>query len=84
MEHLEPNTPDYFLKAKINYFGRIKRHQIFEKLILSEGKMKGQRNRGRSKRYWEKELENWMGARVWRVGRTAEDRLMYGRNFLQV
>ena len=29
------------------------------------------------KRYWEKEVVGWMGASVWRVGRTAEDRLMY-------
>ena len=50
----------FFKKQKLSYFGRIKRHQILEKLILEE-KMKGQRNRGRSKRYWEKDLEDWMG-----------------------
>ena len=30
--------------------------------------------------YWEKGAEDWMGASVWRLGRTAEDRLMYGRS----
>ena len=25
---------------------------------------------------WEKDVEDWIGASVWRVGRTAEDRLM--------
>ena len=33
-----------------------------------------------TKRSWEKDVEDWMGASVWRVGRTAEDRLMYGRS----
>ena len=44
---------------------------------MIERKVKGQRNRGRPKRSWEKDVEEWMGARV---GRTAEDRLMYGRS----
>ena len=42
--------------------------------------MKGKRNRGRPKRSWEKDVEDWMGVSVWRVGRTAEDRLMYRRS----
>ena len=46
-----------------------------DKLIL-EGKVE---TRGRPKRYWEKDVKDWMGASVWRMGRTAEDRLMYGR-----
>ena len=25
-------------------------------------------------------MEDWIGASVWKVGRTAEDRLMYGRS----
>ena len=25
---------------------------------------------------WENDVEDWMGASVWRVGRTAEDQLM--------
>ena len=53
--------------------------KTLEKLILEE-KVTGQRNRGRPKRSWEKDVEDWMGASVWRVGRTAEDRLMYGRS----
>ena len=36
--------------------------------------------RGRPTRYWEKDVEDWMGASVWGVGRTAEDRLAYGRS----
>ena len=32
------------------------------------------------KRSWEKDVEDWMGASVWRVGRTAEARLIYGRS----
>ena len=57
--------------------------QILQKLIL-EGKGVGQRNRGRPERLWEngKDVEDWMGggASVWRMGRTAEDRLMYRRS----
>ena len=41
--------------------------------------MKCQTNIGGPKRYWEKDVEDWMGASVWRFGRTAEDRLMYER-----
>ena len=42
--------------------------------------MKSQRNRGRPNRSWEKDVEAWMGASVWRVGRTEEYRLMYRRS----
>ena len=35
-----------------------------------------ERNGGRPKRSWEKDLEDW----IWRLGRTAEYRLMYGRS----
>ena len=37
--------------------------------------MKGKKTRRRTKRSSEKGLEDWMGAGVWRVVRTAEDRL---------
>ena len=47
---------------------------------MLEGKVKVQRNRGISNRYWEKDVEDWMRASVWRVGRTAEDRRMYIRS----
>ena len=57
----------------------IERHQTLEKLIL-EGKVKDQRNRGRPKRSWEKDVKNWMEARVWIMGQAAEDRLMYRRS----
>ena len=52
--------------------------------LVLKGKVKGQRNRGRPKRSWEKDVEDWMGASVWRVGRTAEDRLMYIRSIKAV
>ena len=42
--------------------------------------VKGQRNRERPKRSWEKDVEDWMEASVWRVEQTAEYRLMYGRS----
>ena len=45
---------------------------MLDKLIL-EGKVKGQRNRGRPKRHWAKDVEDWMGANVWRVEQMAED-----------
>ena len=48
-----------------------------DKLILGS-KVKGHRNRGRPKRSLEKDVDDWMGASVWRMGRTAEYRLMYG------
>ena len=56
----------------LNYFRHIQIHQTLEKLIL-EGKVKGRRNRGRSNRCWEKDVEDWMRASVWREGRTADD-----------
>ena len=64
---------------KLSYFGHVKRHQTLEKLIL-EGKVKGQRNRAMQKISCEKDVEDWMRASVLRVGRTAEDRLIYGRS----
>ena len=42
--------------------------------------MKGQRNRRRPTIYMEKDVKYWMEANVWREGRIAEDRLMYGRS----
>ena len=33
----------------------------------------GTNSRGRPKRSWEKDVEDWMGASVWRVGRIAEE-----------
>ena len=33
----------------------------------------GTNSRERPKRSWEKDVEDWMGASVWRVGRTAEE-----------
>ena len=54
---------NFIKKQKLSYFGHIKRHQTLGKFIL-EGKEKGQRNRGRPKRYWEKDVEDWMGASV--------------------
>ena len=63
----------------IKHFRHIKRHQTREKLIL-EVKVKGQRNRGRPTRTWEKDVEEWMGLSVWRVGRTADGRLMDTRS----
>ena len=47
---------------------RATRHQT-----ILQGKVKGQRNRRRPKRYWEKDVDDWMGASVWRVERTVED-----------
>ena len=41
------------------------------------GRQKKQRNRNRS---WEKDVKDWMGASVWRSGRTTEDRLMLRRS----
>ena len=48
--------------------------------LILEGKVTGQRSRGRPKTYWEKDLEDWVGASAWRVGRTAEDRLTHSRS----
>ena len=53
--------------------------KTLEKLIL-EGKTKGQRNRRMPNRSCEKDVEDWMGASVWRLGRTAEERLVCGRS----
>ena len=44
----------------LSYFAHMKRHPTQEKLIL-EGKVESQRNRGWPHRYWEKDVEDWMG-----------------------
>ena len=62
------NTPNlnFIKKQKLSSFGHIKRHQTLVKLILEwKVKLKGQGKRGRPKRYWEKDVEDWMGASVW-------------------
>ena len=41
----------------IKNFGHIKRHRTRDKLMLE---VKGQRNRGRPRRTWEKDVEDWM------------------------
>ena len=46
-----------------------------EKLIPGEEEI----NRGKLKRSREKKLEDWIGASVWRVGRTAQNRVKYRR-----
>ena len=69
---------NFIPKQKLSYFRHIKRHQTLVKLML-EGKAKRQRNTGRPKWSSEKDVDDWMGASVWRVGRTVEDRLMYRR-----
>ena len=52
--HLE--HPELYLKKKKSYFEHIKGHQTLEKLIL-ERNLKGQRNRGRPKIHWEKDVK---------------------------
>ena len=42
---------------------------------ILEGKVEGERNRGRPNIYLEKDVEDWMEASFWRVGGTADDRL---------
>ena len=46
--------------------------------VSNNYKAKGQRNKGRPKRYWQRDQKDWVGESVglWRVGRTAEVRLM--------
>ena len=59
------------LKSKtLRYCGRMERLQTLEKLTL-QIKVKCQRNRGRPNIYWETDVEDWMGASVWRSCRSA-------------
>ena len=48
---------NFIKKQKLCYLGHIKRHQTLEKLIL-QGKVKGQRNRGRPNISWEKDVDD--------------------------
>ena len=68
---------NFIKKQQLSYFGHVKRHKTLEKLILV-GNVKGQRNTEGPKRSWEKDAEDWIGASVWRVGRTAEEILGEG------
>ena len=63
-------------KQKLGYFGHIKRHDTLEKTIL-EGKLEGRRGRGRPRRSWDKNVEEWLGESVADAGRLAQNRHKY-------
>ena len=75
--HLEHSWALNFMKKQtLSYFGKYTKHWRNEYL-----KERWKANEtGRPNRSWEKDVEDWMGASVWRVGRTAGHRLMYRRS----
>ena len=48
---------------KVRYFGHVKRYDSLEKSIL-EGMVEGKRGRGRPRRKWEDDIEEWLGVSV--------------------
>ena len=63
---ITPGTQLNFFKNKNYVSSDTLSHQTMEKLII-EGKMEGQRKRGRLKISWEMDVEDWMRVNVWTV-----------------
>ena len=71
---IEPNFLIKFVKSqKLRYFGHVKRHDSLEKLVL-EGMVEGKRGRGRPRRKWGDDIEEWLGVSVAASGRLAQNR----------
>ena len=66
----------HILKLKLRYFGHIKRHEGLGKTIL-EGKIAGNRSRGRPRKQWEKDIQQALGMTITEAGRLAMDRYKY-------
>ena len=58
---------------KLNVFGHLTRHDRLEKMIIQE-RMEGVRSRGRLRRTWDIDIQEWTGDNLGEASRLAEDR----------
>ena len=66
----------HYKKQKLSYFGHIKRHSTLEKTIL-EGRIEGRRKRGRPRRRWVDDIQEWLQMSVVKAGELAQNRDAY-------
>ena len=66
----------HYKKQKLSYFGHIKRHSTLEKTIL-EGRIEGRRKRGRPRRRWVDDIQEWLQMSVVKAGELAQNRDVY-------
>ena len=72
--HIQPNwLPNTAKRRKLQYFGRIKRHDGLEKHKM-EASIQGRRGRGRPARRWLDDIRSWMGASATEIVRKAQER----------
>ena len=69
----------FIKQQKLRYFGHLKRHDSLQRNVM-EGMVEGKRRRGRPKRTWEDDIEEWMGTSVSEVGRLAQNRAQYRKS----
>ena len=69
----------HYKKQKLSYFGHMKRHNTLERTIL-EGKVEGKRSRGKPRRRWQDDIQEWMQMSVTKAGRLAQDRDVYRKH----
>ena len=58
---------------KLRFFGHIMRHDSLEKAII-QGKVEGMRGRGRPRRAWYSDIEEWVGCSLHRASQLSERR----------
>ena len=67
---------NFVKKQKLKYFGHVSRHDSLEKLIL-QGRVEGSRSRGRPRRKWTDDIQDWLSEDIGDVARMAEDRQLF-------
>ena len=61
------------MKRKLTFFGHVSRHGSLEKCII-QGSMEGRRRRGRPRRMWQKDIEEWTERSLPEASQAAQQR----------
>ena len=69
----------HYKKQKLSYFGHLKRHDTLERTIL-EGRIEGRGKRGRLRRRWVDDIQEWLQMSVVKAGGLALDRDAYRKS----
>ena len=67
---------DFLRRQNLKYFGHLKRSEGLGKIIL-EGRINGRRERGRSRRLWERPIEDTFNRPITKAGRWALGRICF-------